>query len=432
MKRVGLVCLAVLLGASVWIFAGPSIAWAGADPIVLGCPTSLYTPYGSETAKAAELAVEEINAAGGVKVGNVKRPFKMIVSDTRGGEPGTPVHDSLMAYEKLITENKPHAIVVGAFRSEVLIAAMDLVAKYKVPHLSCPAQTPMFQKKFSENPKKYKYLFRVGPDALISGTYINRALDTLKKKFGLDRVLFIYQDVLWTRAFSGIMRRNCKKNVWTEIGYDGYAGSANDFSPALTKAKDQNAQVIVMVWDAPLGSGIFCKQHKAMKVPAMVVGFVPTLASAYAVKTLGPVVEDSVTVEFPIGSSLPLKKVPKTVEFQKKLRKMLGGPPDAAAVISSGYDAVYILRDAIERANSLDPDKIVAALEKTDYQGVSGRLRFNKQHCAIFGYEDPTKTGLCTNFQWQKDSKGKLKRVPVYPPYVAEGKLQLPQNMKKK
>jgi ABC-type branched-subunit amino acid transport system substrate-binding protein len=72
--------------------------------VIIGVPTSLYTPFGSYGLKAVNLAVEEINAKGGVKVGDVKRPFKVVVADTRGGEPGTPVHDALMAYEKLITE----------------------------------------------------------------------------------------------------------------------------------------------------------------------------------------------------------------------------------------------------------------------------------------------------------------------------------------
>lgn len=89
------------------------------------------------------------------------------MADTRGGKPGTPVHDALMAYEKLITEEKPHAIVIGAFRSEVLIAAMDLVAKYKVLHRRTIAQTPGFQGQFKKAPAKYKYFFRVTTDALV-------------------------------------------------------------------------------------------------------------------------------------------------------------------------------------------------------------------------------------------------------------------------
>jgi len=403
-----------------------------ADPIILGVPTSLYTPFGRGCLKATELAVDEINKAGGVQVGKVKRPFKVEVSDTRGGEPGTPVHDALMAYEKLITGKKPNAIVVGAFRSEVLIASMDLVAKYKVPQLGTIAQTPGFQKKFAKDPKKYKYLFRVTTDALIPGTYIAAAMGILHKEFGLDKVLYIYQDTLWAKAFAGLMKKLCGKQGWKDVGFDGYAAGAKDFSPALTKAKESKAQVIAMVWDVPMGAGIFAKQYKAMKVPALVVGFVPPLGAASAPKTLGPGVEYTIGVEFPVGASLALKKLPKTGEFVAKFTKKFGKPPEAPAVSSSAYDAVFILKAAIEKAGTLDPDKIVEALEKTDHKGVTGRIKFNDKHIAVFGHKDANETGVAVVFQWQKDAKGNLIRVPVYPAFLAEGKLKLPPWMKKK
>ncbi len=161
-----------------------------------------------------------------------------------------------------------------------------------------------------------------------------------------------------------------------------------------------------------------------MKVPALVVGFVPPMAAPDAWKTVGKDVEYSIQVEFPVGSSVPLKKLPKTVEFLDRFQKKYGKVPEAAAVNSSAYDAVYILAAAIEHAESLDPDKLVAALEKTDYRGVSGRLRFNKDHIIVFD-SNPEETGVCVVFQWQKG-----KRVPIYPAFLAEAKVALPPWMK--
>lgn len=430
MKRSWLACLALVMAMSLLSGVNPCTV-AAADPIVLAVPTSLYTPFGRGCVKAVDLAIEEINAAGGVKIGDAKRPLEMVVADTRCGEPATPVHDALMAYEKLILEKKPHAILVGAFRSEVLIAAMDMVAKYKIPHLHTIAQTPQFQKKFAEDPQKYRYLFRPTTDALVDASYINAAMDILKKEFGLENVQFIYQDTLWAQAFAGLMRKHCGETGWKDLGFDGYAAGANDFSPALSKAKEQKAQVIGMVWDVPMGAGIFAKQLKSMKVPAVVVGFVPPLGAPDAVKTLGPGVEYTITVEFPVGASLALAKLPKTGQFLDAFKKKFGALPEAPAVNSSAYDAVYIAKEAMERAGSLEPDKLVDELEKTDYAGVSGRLKFNDKHVAVFGNEDPDKTGVCTVFQWQKGPDGELKRVPVYPSFLAEGTLKLPEGMKK-
>jgi branched-chain amino acid transport system substrate-binding protein len=430
MKRTILVMALVFLFAGCPLFMQPQDGFC-ADPIIVGVPTSLYTPFGSYGLKAVNLAVEEINAKGGVNVGGQKRPMKVVVADTRDGEPTTPVHDALMAYEKMITEQKPHAIVIGAFRSEALIAAMDLVAKYKIPHLGTIAQTPMFQAQFKKDPAKYRYLFRVTTDALVGAGYIAHTLDLIKKDFGMDKILHIYQDTLWAKGFAGMLQKHCKETGWTELGFEPYAAGASDFSPALTKAKEGKAQVIGMVWDVPLGAGVFAKQYVAMNVPALIVGFVPPMGSPIAPKVVGPDVEYGITVEFPVGATLALAKLPKTGEFLDKFKKKYGELPEPPAVNSSAYDSVFVLASAIERAGSLDADKITEALEKTDYAGVSGRIKFNEDHIMVFGEKSADETGVCVVFQWQKGKEGVLKRVPIYPEFLAEGKVQLPPWMKK-
>ena len=425
-NKILLIFLATVVGVIFSVILKISTVSASpAEPIIVGVPTSIYTPFGRDGLKAVNMAVEEINAKGGVSVGSEKRPIKVVVTDTRDGEPTTPVHDALMAYEKLILEQKPHATVIAPFRSETIIASMDLVAKYKIPQLQTIAQTPQFQVKFRTDPAKYKYLFRVTTDAAIDAGYLSGALDSLKSQFGLDKIYFIPQDTLWALGFIGVLRKHCEKTGWQEIGYEPYAAGATDFSPGLTKAKEGKAQVIAMVWDVPLGAGIFTKQWAAMKVPALIIGFVPPMAAPDAWKTVGKNVEYSIQVEFPVGASVPLKKLPKTSEFLDKYQKKFGKLPEAAAVNSSAYDSVYILAAAIERAGSLDPDKLVTALEQTDYRGVSGRLRFNKDHIVVFD-SNPEETGVCVVFQWQKG-----KRVPIYPAFLAEGKVALPPWMKK-
>jgi branched-chain amino acid transport system substrate-binding protein len=400
-------------------------------PITLGVPTSLYTPFGRDGKKAVDLAVEEVNAKGGVLVGKERRPFKVVFTDTRDGEPATPTHDALMAYEKLITEQKPDAIVIGAFRSEALIASMDLVAKYKIPQIGTIAQTPAFQVQFKKDPEKYKYLFRATTDSTVPGMYLSRALDLLKKDYKLENLYVLYQDTLWAQAFAGVVKKHAQETGWKEVGYDAYAAGASDFSPGLTKAKEGKAQVIAMMWDVPLGAGIFAKQYVAMQVPALLVGFIPPMGSPAAVRAVGQEVEYSITVEFPVGATLALKKLPKTGEFLNKFKKKYGDLPEPPAVNSSAYDSVFILAQAIERAGSLDADKLVTALEQTDYKGVSGRIRFNKEtHTAIFGDKDPNETGIAVVFQWQRDAAKQLVRVPIYPEFLAEGKIILPPWMK--
>jgi branched-chain amino acid transport system substrate-binding protein len=86
---------------------------------------------------------------------------------------------------------------------------------------------------------------------------------------------------------------------------------------------------------------------------------------------------------------------------------------------------VYMLKEAIERAGSVNGDKVVAELEKTDRQGAMGRIRFGKDHQVVYG-NDPEVEALGCMIQWREPGK----RVIVYPPSVAEAKIQLPEGLK--
>ena len=73
-------------------------------------------------------------------------------------------------------------------------------------------------------------------------------------------------------------------------------------------------------------------------------------------------------------------------------------------VRAPAYDSVYIWAEAVERAGSLDPDKVVAELKKTDHQGVIGRIKFDDGNQVIYG-DDPTKTAVGCVFQWTEDGQ---------------------------
>ena len=89
--------------------------------------------------------------------------------------------------------------------------------------------------------------------------------------------------------------------------------------------------------------------------------------------------------------------------------------------------AVYTLKDAIERAGSLDSEAVVAALEKTDLMGgVYGRIKFNPKSHQVIPSIDPNEGAVGTIFQWQAG-----KRVVVFPPKIAMGEVKLPPWMKK-
>jgi len=413
-----LVILALFL-----LFAGIS---AAEEPIVIGVPTALGSIEGRDGWMAIQMAVEEINAKGGVLVGGKRRPLKAYSIDTREHEPGIPVHDALTAVEKLILEKKPHAIVLGAFRSEILLASMDLIAKYKLPYICSIAMTPVFQKKILQNYDQYKYMFRNCLNAVYLVKYLGQVMGFIGKEFGFNRAYLIVQDTLWAKATGKGLQKWYEKNGWRVVGFDAYPLGATDFSSSLIKVRAKKAQVVVPIFDMPQ-SGILLKQARSMKVPALLCGFISPVAPENAWQVFEGEVEGMVNFIFEIGP-LPVKAVPKSVAFNRNFGKRWG---EEARVRLSGhgpgptYDAVYIMADAIERAGSLDPDAIVKALEKTDMMGVVGRIRFGKDHQAVYGL-DPKEAAIGCAFQWKKPGV----RVPVFPEIVAEGKIELPPYMK--
>lgn len=390
------------------------------NPIILGVATSLGAIEGSGSLKAAQLAVDEINANGGVDVGGTKRPFEIVTIDTRDSEPTIPVTDALAAIEKQILEKKPAAMIVGVFRSEVLLSAMDMIAKYKLPYLASIAMTPDFEKKVASDPK-YKYMFRVGLSSPFLVGNLSQNLASIGKSFNYNKIYFVNQDVAWAKGTNDALEKWANANGWTVVGHDSYPSGATDFSSTLNKAKVGGAQVIVPLFDMPESANLI-KQANSMKVPALFSGFVSSAATESSWKSFNGDINGLVNFLFE-DASLPVKALPKTISFNEAYAKKFG---EAERTKISGhgpapsYDSVYILAEAIKKAGSLDGDKLVASLEQTDMDGMIGHLKFNPNHQIIYG-SDPKTTAISIAFQWVDG-----KRIPVYPDGVAEGKIVLP------
>jgi len=396
------------------------------DPIILGVPTALGAIEGRDGWMAIQMARDEINAKGGVQVGNAKHKIEVYSIDTREHEPGIPIHDALTAAEKLILEKKPHAIVLGNFRSEVLLAAMDLISKYKLPYICSIAMSPLMQKKVLEDHDKYKYIFRNCMNAPSLAMYLGGVMGFIKKEFGFNKAFIITQDVLWAKGTGQGLENWYKENGWEVLGFDTYPTGSSDFSPSLVKVRAQKAQVVVPIFDMPQSS-ILLKQARATEIPALLAGSTSPLAPENAWEVFKGEVEGMINMIYEVGP-MPVRAVPKSVAFNENFGKKWGEEARKRLShhgIGPSYDAVYIMADAIERAKSIEPDPVVSALEKTDLSGVVGRIRFGKDHQVIYGF-DPKETALGVGFQWVKPGK----RVAVYPDIVAEGKIQLPPYMK--
>ncbi|MHB9150846.1 MAG: ABC transporter substrate-binding protein [Thermoleophilia bacterium] len=392
------------------------------EPIILGVPTALGTVEGKDALRVTEMAVEEINAAGGVDVGGTMRPFKVESIDTREAEPGVPTNDALAAIEKLISEKKPDIITVGAFRSEVLLGSMDLVAKYKIPYVTTIAMSPDYEKKIGENKELYGNFFRTGQNApgFVGG--LSAIMATIKSQSSAKVMYVIHQDVLWAKGSAAGIAKGAEADGWTVAGIDAYPTGASDFSSSLNKAQAAGTQVLVAVFDMPQ-AGVLLKQSKSMKIDALLAGFVGPFLPASAWDANNGDVDGFVGMLHE-PASMPIEALPKTVEFYNAFTAKFG-EKDAANIAGHGvgpaYDTVYLLKAAIEKAGSLDAAAVSAALETTELDGVIGHLKFNENHQVIYG-PDPATQAISIGFQWVNGE-----RVPIYPPAIAQQQVTMPQ-----
>jgi branched-chain amino acid transport system substrate-binding protein len=213
------------------------------------------------------------------------------------------------------------------------------------------------------------------------------------------------------------------KAGWNVLETEAFPTGTSDFSSSLMKARAKGAQVIMPIFDMPQ-SGTLVKQWNAMKVPALLAGFISPLAGSEAWKTFDGKIVGAMNTIFELGSAMPSDMYPPSKAFYEKYSQTYGKEIQAGHGPAPSYESVYILKEAIERAQTLDPDAVTAELTKTDRMGVIGRVKFDEGHQAVYGF-DPEETAVSTVFQWTGDGK----RVIVFPESIAEAKIQLPEGL---
>jgi branched-chain amino acid transport system substrate-binding protein len=393
------------------------------DPIVVGAPVPRASAYGQNGERGLILAAEEINAAGGIKLKGKLCPIDLQIIDSRDEEPGVPTSSVLLAIEKLILQKKADVIVGGPCMSECGMAALDLYARYKIVDIvSIGCYTPSWDAKVAENPKKYRFSFRE------SGSvkwYIKEAIDLLtqiKNEYNFNKLFISIDDSLMCRKAAGIVEDLAVKTGWEIVGHDKHPIGTTDYSAALSDCKKSGAQVM-FIWAYSPETSVLLKQWADMEVPALPIGFIgagedPGFWEATNGKCAYSVVTLSET------GNVPSNATPKSMEFYNNFKKRWGVPPRSTGCVSA-YESLFVLKDAIERADSLEDDALIQALETTNLPAVRGTIRFDENHQVVYGY-DPDSSVLGCWVQWQDGQ-----RVQIFPEVAAMGKIQMPPWLKK-
>ena len=316
--------------------------------------------FGQSTDKGVQLALAEINAAGGV----LGQPLRIITKDNQS-KPG----ETSPAVRELISRNKVVALI-GEVASGRSLEAAPLAQRSGIPMIS-PAST---NEKVTETGD---HIFRVCFIDPFQGTVCAK----FSRKLGFTKAGII-TDVSkdYSLGLAKSFKQEFTANGGVITGEQSYSGGDKDFSAQLTAIKADNPQVIFLpayYTEAPL----IIRQARQLGITVPFIG-----GDGWDSPELVGVGGSSVEGCYFSNHFSDQSKDPRVVAFVDAYRKKYNGEPDA--MVALGYDSVYLLADAMKRAGTTDPAKVNAAIAVTkDFPGVTGKITLD-------AHRNPTKSAV--------------------------------------
>jgi len=342
--------------------------------------TGRYAAGGGQVKNGYELAVEDINTAGGVDIGGTKVPLELIELDDESDPTKTVQHlETLYASDDVVA-------YLGGFGSDLHAAAAGIAEKNKVPYIGVAFAL------YSVHQQGFKYLFSPFPKSPNIAITTFDMLDSLDPK--PTNIAIFAEKTDWGAELGGLWTEQANARGYTITTYE-YAPGTTDFSSIILPAKDSGAEVVLALPNPPDGLAL-AKQIKELDFNASAYVFI----RAADPPTWGEnLLADGNGFMLMPGWNRGVK-FEGVAEMAERYQAKYEAP--AAATTGPAYAAVQILADAISRAGSLDRDAIRDAIAATDMDTIVGSVTFN---------EDGTGNVLTIINQWQ-DGKQAL----VWPP----------------
>ena len=343
----------------------------------------------------AQMAAEEINAAGGVMVGEEAYGISLIQVET--DEIMDPL-GAVSAVENVIVSEDPD-FLIGGFRTEAVTPYTELAAvDYQKIFMICGAATnELLKGRVDEDYDTWKYLFRVTPIkstdlVMVTVQMLKQVADTIREEMGIDtpKVAILAEALEWNEALVQLAPNIIPTLGMEFVGTFRPSAVASDVTTELRGIEASGAHIIYTIMSGPVGIP-FGKQWGELEIPACPVGInVEAQKSGYYAATDGFGDYDYTLNTFAQNSAITEKTLPFIAKFLEKYGQLPNYNADT-------YSAVYILKEAVERAGTLDTDSVIVELEKTDYISAAGRIVFDDTHDIIWAPGYVTAVGI----QWQ-------------------------------
>lgn len=328
---------------------------------------------GKDNENGARLAIEEINAAG-LTIGGQKIKLALDPQDD-AGDPRT----ATQVAQKLVDDKV--VAVVGHETSGTSIPASKIYSDAGIVQVSPSATNPVYTQ------QGFKTTYRVvATDAQQGPALANYAA----KKLNVKTVAIVDDSTAYGQGLAKEFEKTAKELNIKIVSRDATNDKAVDFRAILTKVKGANPDAI-MYGGMDATGGPFAKQAKQLGLRAKILTGDGVCTSAIA-RLAGVAADNIVCSEAGAG----LGQMPGGKTFQAKYVKRYNQQIQLYAPYT--YDSVYIIVDAMKRAGSVDPAKILAAMPTTDYKGIIGETTFDAKGdlkhgvISLYGYKDGTKT----------------------------------------
>src|SRR6201992_2484555 len=399
-----------LLAGAATMFLTTAVHAQSSNPIKIGVIAAVQSIAGAATPGGATTAATEITAKGGV----LGRQIEIVTYDNKSSSA-----DSVRAFQRAVSEDKVSA-VIASYISEVVLALEPWAARLKMPLITPGAASDEITKPVHNDYEKNKYSFHGYLNSVEQAQIVcDAAKDLLVDSLKLKKVAIMSEDAAWTKPLD-IGYESCfPKAGMNVVDHIRFSPDTTDFTPIFNNIEGKQPNAIV--------TGIShvgvqpTVQWKNQQVPIPMFGIsAQALSPTFWNDTNGAA--DGVPS---LAVATPdIAVTSKTKPFAQAFKARFGTTP--AYTGYTAYDEVYIIAEAIQRAGSTDPDKMVSELEKTNFEGTIGHIQFyTKDDEFTHGIKSGPGAVSGLVFQWQNG-----KQIAVWPQSVAEGKLKFPDFVK--
>ena len=398
----------------------------GRTEVKIGVLAPLAAREGKVQENAARLAVEEINAAGGI----LGLPVKLVVADDK-----LSADTAVAEFRRLVTVEKVD-VITGGFSSGVMTATMEPMAELKTIFFA-DASSPAHSRKVGSNYEKYKYWFRItqnnGITFALDGA---EQIDYLRKKgVSIDKVYLIRDEHVWVDEWEPLLTKLLTERKVEIVKSVKIPRGFTEYEPLILEAARLGAQAIFMALAISGTGDVLAKQWATLRQPLLLIGHdLAAIDLGYWDKTGGAGEYVIFMADGGVVGTAPPTDIAK--KFIDNYTKKYGYPPEAHQGFGA-YDAVYLYKKVVEEAalagekNPFDSDTLVPYIERYTYnnpfvwtrkvafypKGSWGPDGTRTDHDLIWG-DDYVKNWMS---QWQGG-----KQMVLHPDWLKNADLKLP------